>query len=86
VNAAGSPSGRFGIRLMEAPVSRRDDPRAQTYIVDHLPPGAVIHRRIEIDNSSPKELHPQVYPGAAGVGGARFTSLAATEPFRATRW
>ena len=37
----GSP-GRFGIRLVDAPVARRHDPRARTGIVDHLRPGATI--------------------------------------------
>jgi hypothetical protein len=86
VNAAGSPSGRFGIRLMEAPVSRRDDPRAQVYIVDHLPPGAVIHRRIEISNSSPRELRPWLYSGAAAVGGDRFTFAPGNTPNELSRW
>jgi len=27
------------IRLLEAPVELRDDPRARTYVVDHLQPG-----------------------------------------------
>ena len=30
------PSGSIGIGLLEAPVSREGDPRARTYIVDHL--------------------------------------------------
>src|SRR5688572_30162225 len=39
-------TGSIGIRLVDAPVTARDDPRAQIYIVDHLAPGTVITRRI----------------------------------------
>ncbi|RIV37830.1 hypothetical protein D2L64_14790 [Micromonospora radicis] len=45
-------SGSIGIRLAEASVDRRDDPRAQVYIVDHVKPGTWMTRRIEVNNSS----------------------------------
>ena len=41
-----------GLRLVDVPVVAQDDPRAQIYIVDHLAPGAVVHRRIEVSNST----------------------------------
>ncbi|GAB7184443.1 hypothetical protein ATKI12_4274 [Kitasatospora sp. Ki12] len=61
------PDGSVGIRLLEAPLNRHDDPRALTSIVDHLAPGAVITRRLEISSTSSAPLHVEVYPGAATI-------------------
>ncbi|MEV0808397.1 hypothetical protein [Micromonospora sp. NPDC050200] len=59
--------GGLGIQLLEAPVNRRADPRAQRSIVDHLPPGTTIHRKVLVKNESSKRLHIELYPGAATV-------------------
>ncbi|MHA6797664.1 hypothetical protein ACVGVM_29790 (plasmid) [Pseudonocardia bannensis] len=59
--------GGLGVRLLEAPTSARDDPRARQYIVDHLAPGAVIHRRIEVSNTTAAPMRVAVYPAAAGI-------------------
>jgi hypothetical protein len=45
-------AGTIGVRLLDAPVTAGDDPRARVYIVDHLAPGTVIHRRIEVSNTT----------------------------------
>jgi len=45
-------AGGIGLRLVDVPVSASDDPRAQLYIVEHLAPGTVIERRIEVSNTS----------------------------------
>ncbi|WFF01840.1 hypothetical protein [Micromonospora sp. WMMD964] len=60
------PAG-VGIRLLDAPVDRRDDTRAYKYIVDHVKPGTTIKRRVEVRNSS--EIHRKVtlYAAAASV-------------------
>ena len=36
------PAGGIGLRLLDAPVSAGDDPRARNYIVDPLAPGTEI--------------------------------------------
>lgn len=61
------PSGNIGIRLLEAPVSLQDDPRALAYIIDNLPPGTTITRRIEVSNSSSLEEQVSIYPAAANI-------------------
>lgn len=61
-----------GIQLLDAPVSRRDDPRALRYIVDHVAPGAVIERHVLVMNRSSERQVIDVYPGAAAVEGERF--------------
>jgi hypothetical protein len=63
-----APVGSVGIRLLEAPVSLQDDPRALAYIVDNLPPGTTITRRIEVSNSTGQEQPVTLYPAAASIG------------------
>lgn len=54
-DGTGRPDGGgIGIRLLEASVNRRDDPRARVFIVDHMNPGSTITRRFEIRNTSPR--------------------------------
>ncbi|MDG4768395.1 hypothetical protein O7632_30520 [Solwaraspora sp. WMMD406] len=60
------PTG-VGVRLLDAPLERRDDYRAHIYIVDHLKPGDVIERRIEVTNYSASAREIALYPGAAVV-------------------
>ncbi len=67
---AGAPG--IGIRLLDAPVATRDDPRARVYIVDHLAPGAVIERRIEVSNTTPQPQQVALYAAAATIDGGSF--------------
>ncbi|WP_322752520.1 peptidase [Frankia sp. Cas3] len=64
--------GTFGISLLDVPTSRRSDPRALTEIVDHLPPGAVIKRRVLLVSDLRDRTPIEVYVGAAAVGQGRF--------------
>jgi hypothetical protein len=66
------PPGGVGIRLLDAPVSTAQDPRAKTYIVDHLAPGAVITRRVEITNTSSAVAPVTVYAAAATITDGTF--------------
>ncbi|MFI6451863.1 hypothetical protein ACIBF6_09935 [Streptosporangium amethystogenes] len=70
--AARSSASGIGIRLLEAPVAARADKRAWTYIIDHLAPGTVIHRRVEVFNTtgSPKQL--SIYTAAAQISDRKF--------------
>ncbi|POX55011.1 peptidase [Streptomyces sp. Ru72] len=86
--AADSSSGigYIGFRLLEAPVVRREDPRALKYIVDHLKPGTVIERRFEVANKSGSRREVQLYPGAAQISGNRFLFAEGRTPNELTRW
>lgn len=68
--------GSVGIRLVDAPVSARDDPRAKVYIVDHLAPGTVITRRIEVSNTTDSTARLQLYPSAASIEKSSFLGAA----------
>lgn len=62
----------LGIRLVDAPVGREDDPRAQNYIVDHLAQGATITRHIELSSTSTEPVQVALYVAAATIEGGDF--------------
>lgn len=61
------PVKGIGIRLIEAPVVRRKDPRARVAVVDYLPPGATIKRRFAVSNTTDKRQHVELYAAAADI-------------------
>ncbi|MEU0942330.1 peptidase [Streptomyces canus] len=79
-------AGRFGIQLLEAPVNRRDDPRAYRHIVDHLPPGSVIRRQVGVANKSSEPLSVEVYPGAAAIHDGQFVGKTGRAHDELTEW
>ncbi|MEU4383157.1 hypothetical protein [Micromonospora echinofusca] len=62
-----APSTTVGVRLLDAPVERRDDTRAHKYVVDHVRPGTTIKRRIVVQNSSEIRRKVALYAAAADV-------------------
>jgi hypothetical protein len=70
--AATPSAGSVGIRLLDVPVNADNDPRARLYIVDHLAPGAVIHRRIEVSNTTSSPVRVALYAAAAAIAGESF--------------
>ena len=72
VLAVGAPASAqapetVGIRIVDVPTNRTDDPRARQYIVDHLAPGSTITRRVEVSNDTTKAQVVQLYAGAASL-------------------
>jgi hypothetical protein len=91
--APGAPSpqdpaaGRaISIKLLDVPESRRADPRAHTYIVDHVAPGSTIERRVEITNKSSTPMHVNVYAAAASIAKGEFTFAPEHTPNELTGW
>ncbi len=68
----GSGPGSIGIRLMEAPVAERDNPRAYQFIVDHVAPNTTIQRRVEVSNQSGQAQAVDLSAGAATVDHGEF--------------
>lgn len=66
------PSPGVGIRLVDAPVATAEDPRAGAYIIDHVSPGAVIDRRVEVSNGTDATRRIAVYPAAAQIHAGAF--------------
>ena len=77
---------RFGVRLVDVPVSAAHNPRALRYIIDYLAPGQAIHRRILILNEESRTAHFTVYPDAARIGHGLFTGDAGETRSELTRW
>jgi hypothetical protein len=83
--AAPQPQG-FGVRLVDVPVSEANNPRALRYIVDDLPTGTVIHRRILIMNQETRSARFTVYPDAASIANGLFTGYAGDTRNELTGW
>ncbi|MFD0785968.1 hypothetical protein ACFQZ8_18855 [Micromonospora azadirachtae] len=84
--AAEPDEGSIGIRLLEAPTNRRDDPRALRYIVDHLRPGTTIKRQLLIVNRSAERRAVELYPAAASVDGTKFVFAGGRAANELTSW
>ena len=95
VPAAGASAGimspppaaqRFGVRLADVPVAEEHNPRALRYIIDYLPPGTVIQRRIAILNQESRAAHFTVYPDAAQISHGAFVGDNGAARSELTSW
>ncbi len=77
---------RFGVRLVDVPVSEAHNPRALHYIIDYLPAGSVIHRRIMVLNQESHRAHFTVYPDAARIRAGYFIGAAGHTRNELTGW
>ncbi|MDX6286299.1 MAG: hypothetical protein QOG53_1784 [Frankiales bacterium] len=60
------------MRLLDAAVSRRNDPRAHIYIDDHVQPGVTVIRHIDVSSSARGPVALKFYADAATVNGGFF--------------
>ena len=65
-------AGSIGLRLLDAPIAARNDPRARIYIVDRMAPGAVILRHIAVTNTTPSAARVLLYAAAASLANGGF--------------
>jgi hypothetical protein len=84
--SAQTDSGGVGIRLLEAPTKRQDDPRARRSIVDHVKPGETFSRRFEVSNTTGGRRTVQIYAAAADVRGGEFVPAEGREQNELSRW
>jgi hypothetical protein len=66
------PPPGLGVRLLDAPTARADDPRARVYVVDQVKPGTVFTRHVEVSNGDATAMDVLVYPATATVSGGAF--------------
>jgi hypothetical protein len=85
-NPVKPPPQRFGVRLVDVPVSEAHNPRALRYIIDYLPAGTVIHRRILVLNEEATTSHFTVYPDAARITHGKFIGDAGHTRSELTTW
>jgi len=83
---AGPPPASLGVRLVDIPVSEGADTRAWRYIIDHVPPGAVIRRRVLVDNLSPAAAQVSLYPDAATIKDGSFVGGGGATRSELTTW
>src|SRR3954452_24695582 len=57
----------IGIRLLDAAVDRRDDPRARLYIDDHLRPGTSITRHVQVSDHTHKPVQLHMFAVASTI-------------------
>jgi hypothetical protein len=76
----------IGIRLLDVPAATQTDPRARSYIVDRLPPGTTIKRRIQVQNNSSTAQTVRVYTGAAHISDGSFVGEADPSANPLTTW
>jgi hypothetical protein len=78
--------GSVGVRLLDVPTDAVSNPRAREYIVDNLAPGATIHRRMEVSNTTTSAQHVAVYAAAAVITGGSFVGAAARTANDLSTW
>lgn len=67
------PPPGVGIRLVEAPTDRADDPRARSYIIDRVGAGSTFTRRIEVSNGDPQPMDVLLYGTTATLRDGDFS-------------
>jgi hypothetical protein len=65
--ASAESLGGIGMRLIDVPGQEQSDPRGRLYVVDHVAPGSVIERRIQIANTTASPARVVLYPSAASI-------------------
>src|ERR1700728_3563055 len=85
-SAAPGPQGTFGVRLVDVPVSEAGNPRALRYVIDYLPTGSVIKRRILVANDEARTARFTVYADAAFISGGEFVGYAGATRNELTTW
>lgn len=76
----------IGIALVDIPSETQTDPRARTYVIDHVEPGARFERRIRVCNGTTAPVEVQVYAGAAVIEGDVFRAVEGRESNDLSSW
>jgi hypothetical protein len=69
-----TPAAGLAIGLVDVPAAAQNDPRARSYIVDHMNPGASIERRIKVQNNTAQKQSVHLYSGAAHLADNAFSA------------
>jgi len=85
VSAQGE-AGSIGLRLLEAPTGRRDDPRARSYIIDHVHPGGSISRKVGVKSTSNKQVRVTLFSGAARLVRGQFVPSEGADTNELATW
>lgn len=86
VGASAQDPGGVGIRLLEAPTARQDDPRARRAIVDHVKSGTTFSRKFEVSNTTRGQRLVAIYAAAADVRGGEWVDAPARTQNELSQW
>jgi len=81
-----APHVGIGIKLLDAPRALINDPRAHSYIVDNLKPGATITRHVLVTNDTGRPAHLLLYVAAADIQNGQFVPAARGSSNDLTSW
>jgi hypothetical protein len=84
--ARAAAPGSIGVQLLDIPAAEQKDPRAHLYIIDRLTPGTVIHRRIEVSNTTASTAPVKLYAAAATIGHGVFLGSVGHTPDALSTW
>jgi hypothetical protein len=84
--SAASGARGIGIRLADASVARRDDPRALAYVDDFVKPGTTFTRHVQVYDFTPDPVHLLMYGAPASIVGESFTMAARGAHSELTDW
>ena len=76
----------LGIRLLEAPTALANDPRAHIYIIDHLAPGTVIHRKVQVSDGTTTPLDISLYAAGSDIEGGLWSPFTGRQPDELSQW
>jgi len=76
----------LGAQLLDVPTTARLDPRARLYVVDHVAPGTVVQRRIQVSNSTASGMDVAIYPAAATIAKGTFVGAAGHTKNELSTW
>lgn len=79
-------AGSLGVQLPDVPVAEAADPLARLYMIAHLHPGTVIHRLIEVSNTTTSTMPIVLYPAAAMIDNGSFVGAAGHTPNNLSTW
>ncbi|NMM87215.1 hypothetical protein B2J88_23125 [Rhodococcus sp. SRB_17] len=72
-DGSGTSSGSVTISLLDVATSLKDDPRANIYITDNVPPGKTITHQVRVTNNTGAPATLDVYAGSAKIVDSAFT-------------
>ena len=78
--------GSVSVRLVDAAEERRDDPRARIYIDDHVRPGTLMNRHVEVSNNTGSAQDVELYVGPATIRDGEFVGTDQGAENELTRW
>ncbi|HVA59859.1 MAG TPA: hypothetical protein VNG13_04900 [Mycobacteriales bacterium] len=83
---ATATGGGLGVRLLDAPANLVNDPRAHSYVIDSVNPGAVFARHVLVTNDTGARAHILLYAAPATIADGAFSVGPRGGANRLTSW